>query len=220
MDNQAIQIEEQQSPSIFHMDIREKKDELENSTVDLWATVDRSGLEQDVHIIPLDDLYQRFHTNPRDGSSSASVIDAQVQYGMNKITPPKPPSYLWLLVKELFIGFNIILWIAGILTFLAYKPFGEPNPSITNLALGVVLFLVITCNSLLNVYQEIKSIKVVASFSKLSPTIVTVRRDGKEKQIIAEELVPGDIILIHMGEKLSADCRFLICDELKVNIFQ
>ncbi|CAF1014345.1 unnamed protein product [Rotaria sordida] len=115
------------------------------------------------------------------------------------------------------MGFNTILWVAGIFAFLAYKPFGEPAPSITNLALGVILVLVITCNSILNVYQEIKSIKIVASFSKLLPTIATVRRDGREQQIVADQIVPGDVILIRMGDKLPADCRFLMCDGLKIN---
>jgi sodium/potassium-transporting ATPase subunit alpha len=120
--------------------------------------------------------------------------------------------------KELFMGFNCILWFAGVLAFLAYKPFGEPSPSITNLALGVVLFIVITCNSVLNVYQQLKSIKIVAAFSKLLPTLATVRRDGREQQVLTEEIVPGDIILIRMGDKLPADCRFISCDGLKVII--
>jgi sodium/potassium-transporting ATPase subunit alpha len=188
----------------------------QDSAIDLWATVDHSRLDQDVHIIPLDELYNRFHTEPRNGLSDNAVSDARAQYGDNKLTPPKKPSYFWLLFKELFMGFNCILWFAGVLAFLAYKPFGEPAPSITNLALGVVLFLVITCNSVLNVYQQLKSIKIVAAFSKLLPTLATVRRDGREQQVVADEIVPGDIVLIRMGDKLPADCRFISCDGLKV----
>jgi sodium/potassium-transporting ATPase subunit alpha len=188
----------------------------QDSSVDLWATVDRSRLEQDVHIIPLEELYNRFHTNPSTGLSASSIPDARAQYGDNKLTPPKPPNYAMLLIKQLFMGFNLILWFAGVLAFLAYKPFGNPAPSISNLALGVVLFLVITVNSVLNVYQEIKSIKIVAAFSKLLPTLATVRRDGSEQQVVINELVPGDIILIRMGDKLPADCRFISCDGLKV----
>ena len=191
-----------------------------DSTVDLWATVDRSRLEQDVHIIPLEELYNRFHTDARNGLSSGQVPDARAQYGENKLTPPKQPSYVWLLFKELFMGFNLILWFAGILAFLAYKPFGNPEPPIANLALGVVLLLVITCNSFLNVYQQLKSIKIVAAFSKLLPTLATVRRDGREQQIITDEIVPGDIILIRMGDKLPADCRFIAADGLKVRLIK
>lgn len=188
----------------------------QDSNIDLWANTDLSRLEQDVHIIPIEEVYNRFHTNPDTGLSSNLVSDARAQYGDNKLQPPKQPSYVWLLFKELFMGFNCILWFAGVLAFLAYKPFGEPDPSITNLALGVVLFIVITVNSILNVYQQLKSIKIVAAFSKLIPTLATVRRNGHEQQVITDELVPGDIILIRMGDKLPADCRFIKCDGLKV----
>ncbi len=200
-------------------DTPEQPTSRRSSTIDLWVAVGGTGLEQDVHMIPLDDLFKRFHTNPRRGLSSDFVPDAQTQYGDNKIPPPKSPNYFCLLLSQLFMGFNSILWIAGIFAFLAYEPLGEPNPLITNLGLGVVLFLVITCNAILNLYQEIKSIKIVASFSKLLPTIATVRRDGIEQQIVADQLVPGDIILIRMGDKLPADCRFLVCDGLKVSMF-
>ena len=187
-----------------------------DSTVQLWPDTDKSHAEQDVHIIPLDEVFQRFHTNPKSGLSSDSIPDARAHYGENKLTPPKPPNYVWLLIKQLFTGFNSILWLAGILAILTYKPLGGPNPEITNLALGLLLFIVITLNSILNVYQEIKSIKIVASFSKLIPTLATVRRDGEEQQIFTDEIVPGDIILIRMGDKLPADCRFIACDGLKV----
>jgi sodium/potassium-transporting ATPase subunit alpha len=195
-----------------------QNDKPQDSTVHLWPSVDKSRLEEDVHVIPLSELLQRYQTDPRNGLSAAVVSNIRAQYGENKLTAPKLPNYFWLLFKQLFTGFNSILWFAGVLAILAYKPFGEPNPSITNLGLGCLLFIVITCNSVLNVYQEIKSIKIVASFSKLLPTLATVRRDGNEQQVVTSEIVPGDIILIRMGDKLPADCRLLSCDGLKVII--
>ena len=115
------------------------------------------------------------------------------------------------------MGFNSILWLAGVLAFLAYEPLGGSTPLIADLGLGIVLFLVIICNAILSVYQEIKSVKIVASFSTLLPTTATVRRNGIEQEIVADEIVPGDIILIRMGDKLPADCRCLACNALKVN---
>lgn len=216
MDNRGLQSDIVLQPTTTDTLSPPRRTTRQDSAVDLWTTVDRSRLDQDVHIIPLQDLYQRFQTDPRNGLPSSIIADARAQYGDNKLTPPKKPSYVWLLFKELFMGFNCILWFAGVLAFLAYKPFGEPNPSVTNLALGVVLFIVITCNSVLNVYQQLKSIKIVAAFSKLLPTLATVRRDGREQQVVTDEIVPGDIILIRMGDKLPADCRFIACDGLKV----
>jgi sodium/potassium-transporting ATPase subunit alpha len=86
--------------------------------------------------------------------------------------------------------------------------------------LGVILILVIVSNTLFNFYQEVKSMKIVASFSKMQPTIATVKRNGVEIQLNAEELVPGDIVRIRLGEKVPADCRLISCDDLQVNTSQ
>ncbi len=51
----------------------------------------------------------------------------------------------------------------------------------------------------------------------MQPTIATVKRNGVEMQINAEELVPGDIVRVSMGEKVPADCRLIKCDSLQVN---
>lgn len=217
MDNDGFRLEE-----IFNYStesIRRQSRSSKDSSIDLWETVDKSQLEQNLHLIPLDELFHRFHSNPRFGLSTDEVLLGQKQYGKNRLTPPKSPSYIFLLIKELFMGFNCILWLAGVLAFASYKPFSRPHSSISNLALGFVLFIVITCNSILNVYQQLKSIKIVASFSKLLPSFATVRRDGREQQILTDELVPGDVVLIRMGDKIPADCRFFRCESLKVKTF-
>jgi sodium/potassium-transporting ATPase subunit alpha len=218
MDNKGFQNDKLQDTQV-NINKPNQSSMSKDSTVQLWPTVDKSDSEQEsVHSIPLDELFQQFHTDPKTGLSSDFVSYARVQYGENKLTPPKPPNYFWLLFKQLFTGFNSILWFAGILAILAYEPLGGSDPLITNLAIGILIFIVIISNSILNAYQEIKSIKIVASFSKLIPHLATVRRDGREQQVLTEEIVPGDIILIRMGDKLPADCRFLSCDGLKVII--
>lgn len=217
MGNQALQNDLSQSNQrVINNDL--PSDERRDLPVHRSSMMNDVHQYDDNHSIALDDLYQRFHTDPRQGLSTSSVIHAQARYGDNKLTRPKSSGFLSLLVKELFIGFNIILWVAGVFAFLAYKPFGEPNPSIANLALGVILAVVIVSNSLLNVFQQLKSMKIISSFSTLLPTLVTVRRDGRTQPIAADHLVPGDIICIRAGDKLSADCRFLICEGLKVSV--
>lgn len=170
-----------------------------------------------VHMLSLADLFTRFQTNQTTGLSTDQVLQLQKQHGENKLTPPKKPHYILILLGQLFTGFNIFLWIAALFAFLAWKPFGEPDPQIANLALGILLCIIIFLNGILDSYQVIKSSRIVASFTNLLPTLTTVRRDGIEQQILAEQLVPGDVVLIRMGEKLPADVRLITCDSLKVN---
>ena len=54
----------------------------------------------------------------------------------------------------------------------------------------------------------------------MQPTIATVKRNGVEIQLNAEELVPGDIVRVRLGEKIPADCRLISCDDLQVNTSQ
>ena len=87
-----------------------------------------------------------------------------------------------------------------------------------SLGLGVVLTIVIILNAILNVYQKMKSLKIIRSFAQILPKVTTVRRDnGREQQILTSHLVPGDIILLHIGDKVPADCRIISCQNLKVN---
>jgi sodium/potassium-transporting ATPase subunit alpha len=87
-----------------------------------------------------------------------------------------------------------------------------------SLGLGIVLTIVIIANAILNVYQKMKSLKIIRSFAQILPKITTVRRNnGREQQIPTSHLVPGDIILLQIGDKVPADCRIISCQNLKVN---
>ncbi|CAF1022502.1 unnamed protein product [Adineta steineri] len=205
---------------------RDKSTYLPSSTDDITSeldediTEDSSLMKVDTHIIPMERLVERFNSDLTKGLTNDIVTEHRTTFGENKLTPSHKPSLLWMFIKQLLIGFNGILWIATLFAFLSYKPFGEPSPDPTNLGLGVILVLVIVSNALFNFYQEVKSMKIVASFSKMQPTTATVKRNGTEIQVNAEELVPGDIIRVRLGEKVPADCRIISCDDLQVNTSQ
>ena len=84
------------------------------------TTEDLSALKVDVHTVPLEQLVQRFDTDLKNGLTNEMVILHRTAFGQNKLTPSRPPSLLWMLLKELFIGFNGILWIATLFAFLSY----------------------------------------------------------------------------------------------------
>src|SRR5271154_4792712 len=53
-----------------------------------------------------------------------------------------------------FGGFGGLLFIAGIICIICYEPLGEPDPDPSNLALGVLLFVVITIQAVFNAWQD------------------------------------------------------------------
>ncbi|OOL58293.1 hypothetical protein B1P95_22245, partial [Enterococcus faecium] len=80
--------------------------------------------------------------------------------------------------------------------------------------LGVLLMLVqsyknmtflpvVIINTVIGIYQEIKSKKVLDSLNILNATKVTVVRDGQEQEISPDELVLDDVVLFKSGEQIS-----------------
>ena len=84
------------------------------------------------HKIPLDELCSLLNlTDIHSGLNNTQVNEAQTKYGLNQLAPTPQPGYVRLLFLQTFTGFNALLWIAAIFAFLAYQPFGSPDPDPT-----------------------------------------------------------------------------------------
>lgn len=106
-----------------------------------------------------------------------------------------------------FKGFGPVLLIASILVFIAWRPLGKP-PAPANLALAIVLLAVFLIQAAFNMWQDWSSSKVMASIKTMLPESCQVIRDGSESSLLAQDIVPGDILMIKAGNKLPADVRF------------
>jgi magnesium-transporting ATPase (P-type) len=90
-----------------------------------------SGLKEP-HKIPFDDLCRELNiSDTRSGLTTTQVNQAQNKYGLNQLAPTPQPGYLRLFFIQTFTGFNALLWIAAVFAFLAYQPFGNPQPDPT-----------------------------------------------------------------------------------------
>jgi len=85
------------------------------------------------------------------------------------------------------------------------------------LALGLAITAVIFINAFFTFIQEFRTEKALEALKKLLPFFVKVLREGKEKEIHAKEVVPGEILLLSEGDKVPADARLIETSDLKVN---
>lgn len=73
------------------------------------------------HMIPLEELYHKFNTDPEDGLTENFARQVFARDGPNALTPPpKVPEWVKF-AKNLFGGFAMLLWIGAILCFIAYS---------------------------------------------------------------------------------------------------
>jgi P-type Ca2+ transporter type 2C len=80
-----------------------------------------------------------------------------------------------------------------------------------------VILVIVLFTITLSFIQEFRAEKSVEALSKLTAKKVEVLRDGKKKQILAEDLVVGDIVILHRGLIVPADLRILESNGLRIN---
>lgn len=163
---------------------------------------DLSGLDSDtfrkaIYSLPPKEIYSFLQTC-ENGLSADEAQSRLKEYGPNKLAEAKKKSPLIKLLKNFTHLMAILLWVGGIVGIIAKMP-----------QLTIAIWMVNVINGLFSFWQEFRAEKATDALKKLLPTYTRVLRDGIEQKILAEELVPGDLMLLTEGENISADCRLV-----------
>ncbi|KAJ2944392.1 hypothetical protein O0L34_g18402 [Tuta absoluta] len=180
----------------------------------------KQEIQTDLHIIPLKDLYQMLETDPEKGLTSTKAMMMLQFYGHNTLTPASQNSWWKLLLKSLFTGFSILIWLGALLCLVAYliEAATKTNASKDNLYLGCVLMFVDIVCGLFSFFQNYKSSQIMKTFNSMIPTYTQCIRDGKHNtQMAVSNLVKGDIVMIKAGDVIPADIRVIDSKGFKVD---
>ena len=158
-----------------------------------------------------DEILKSLGTNEKSGLQYEQVKKRQDEYGKNKLKEKKKESLFIKFLKQFNDFMIIILIIASIISAIVSKMQGENDYVDSIIIIGIVVF-----NALMGVIQEAKAEKSIEALKKMTPQIAKVIRDGKKKEINAEDLVKGDIIELEAGNYVPADCRILESHNLKI----
>ncbi|KEY82447.1 endoplasmic reticulum calcium ATPase [Aspergillus fumigatus] len=126
----------------------------------------------------------------------------------NKALAEDPPTPLWELVLEQFKD-QLVLILLGSAAVSFVLALFEEGDDWTAFVDPVVILTILILNAVVGVTQESSAEKAIAALQEYSANEATVVRDGKTQRIKAEDLVPGDIIHIGVGDRVPADCRLL-----------
>ena len=167
----------------------------------------------EAHSAPVDQLYHSLGSTI-EGLSLEEVKTRQQQYGPNELrVKQETPLYVRFL-QQFKNFFAILLIVGGMLALLAEKL----DPGQGNLYIATALFAVVVLNAIFTFVQEYQSEKIMDSFRKMLPAMVRVRRGDAVSEVEARELVPGDIMLLFEGDKVPADGRLVVSNDLKVDL--
>ncbi|CAF3358042.1 unnamed protein product, partial [Rotaria sp. Silwood1] len=197
-----------------------KKKKVKTDQKQVYMDDLKKELNIDDHRLNMEELLQRYDTDPKMGLTESKVREVFNRDGPNALTPSKTIPEWMKFCKQMFGGFAFLLWIGAVLCFIAHgitvaTHYDEaPND---NLWLGFALTVVVVITGCFSYYQEAKSSRIMDSFKNLVPQQAIVIRNGERKSVRSEELVVGDIIDIKFGDRVPADIRILEANGFKVD---
>jgi len=169
-------------------------------------------------------MEDRWHSLEKDevlellGSGEEGLTEEEArrrleEYGPNELTETQTISPLRIFINQFKDMLIIVLIIAAIISATIAALQGTTEEWIDA---GVIMIIVIL-NAILGFVQEYRAEKTIQALKRLASPTVTVIRDGKERDIPSNELVPGDVMVLSTGDRISADGRLLESINLKVN---
>lgn len=153
------------------------------------------------------EVLKHFDVTEASGLTDAQVTKIRSQYGSNSL-PEDPPTPLWKLVLEQFKD-QLVLILLGSAAISFVLALFEEGDDWTAFVDPVVILTILILNAVVGVSQESSAEKAIAALQEYSANEAKVVRNGHTHKIKAEELVPGDIISVAVGDRIPADCRLL-----------
>ena len=147
----------------------------------------------------------RLGVDPIQGLSAAEAQRRLQQYGPNALAAAKQESAWKRFFKHYRDYMQIVLVVAAVVSLLIHE-YGT--------AIGLAVLTLF--NAWLGYHQEGKAEAAAASLGQMMKSVAKVRRDGTIEEIPADQIVPGDIVVVDAGDRVPADGRIIQAATLQV----
>jgi cation-transporting ATPase F len=158
------------------------------------------------HSQSTDSVAIELNTDIVAGLSGEEVVNRQQKFGLNKLSEHKGAGPL----KRFLLQFHqplVYILLAAVLVTLALQEWVD----------SAVIFAVVLLNAIIGFVQESKALQAISALSGSLKTTATVIRHGNRNTVAAAELVPGDLVALQAGDKVSADMRLVKIRDLQID---
>lgn len=147
---------------------------------------------------PAGQILNELRSDPEQGLAGAEAKRRLVFYGRNALRAYKPVSLISILFDQFRNAVTALLAAAAVLAFL----FGEWKEA-------AAIAAVLAINGAIGFVTELRAVRSMEALRTLASLSTRVRRDGSVTELPAEELVPGDIVVLEGGDVVTADLRLV-----------
>jgi magnesium-transporting ATPase (P-type) len=197
------------------MDPQEKIEYMrKHSPEELRAHVDdchsEAAVQKHYSMIDAQSVVTELSSDLTAGLTQAAAEKRLNQYGPNELDKPKPKPFYKLLLKQ---GGDVILLLilaAGIVKWTGL--YDQEKDMVTGAGMCCAALLL----GLVNALGEYSSGSGLDGLAAAAAPVLCLR-DGREQEVAAEDLVPGDIIQVKSGDCVPADGRVITCSDLRMD---
>ena len=154
------------------------------------------------HTLDVADTARLLHADVH-GLTTAEAGARIAEYGRNEIERERVESVLVILLRQVRDPLIYIL-IAAASVSLALRDFAD----------ALLIAIVVAVNSVIGFVQEYRAREAMRSLERLAAPRATVLRDGSTSSIASADVVPGDVLVLTSGDRVSADARLIDVHDL------
>jgi Ca2+-transporting ATPase len=151
------------------------------------------------------EVADRLKVDPATGLTAAEAARRLQEYGPNALAEAKAEPVWKKFLKQYKEYMQIVLVGAAVVSLL-----------IGEYVTGVGLLLLTLFNAWLGYHQEGKAEAAAAALGKMMKAVAKVRRAGDVQEVAADQIVPGDIVLVDAGDRVPADGRVIVAATLQI----
>ena len=161
---------------------------------------------QDFYVLDVERAIDQLGSNHHTGLDPDEVQRRQAEYGKNALPTDSGTNWFELIIGQFTDLMVIILIVAAVISLFL----GDVKDVI-------VIMAIVILNAALGIFQEYRAERALAALNAMQVPLVRVRRGGAVIQISAEDLVPGDIIILQEGDRVPADGRLIEVANLQID---
>ena len=167
------------------------------------------------HAEKVEEVLQSLNTS-QEGLSSEEAERRLREYGPNMLQEKERIGPFQIFLRQFQDVFVLMLLAAIVISLLSVFMKGA-EATLEDYADSITIAVIVILNATVGFVQEYRSERAMEALREYAAPRARVLRDGKEKIIPAEQVVPGDVLLLESGDRIAADGRIIESFDLQTN---
>mmetsp|Transcript_54036 Transcript_54036/g.126188 ORF Transcript_54036/g.126188 Transcript_54036/m.126188 type:complete len:1039 (+) Transcript_54036:101-3217(+) len=173
------------------------------------------------HCQTVEEVLKYYNVKADHGLTTQQVEENRAKYGPNALQEQEKKSLLELVIEQFEDTLVRILLASAMISFLlAFFDEKSKEEGLKAYVEPFVILTILILNAIIAIWQDSKAEKALDALKKLAPECAFVLRDGNWASIDAEDVVPGDILEVKVGDKVPADARVMRLKTTTIKIEQ